>query len=150
VNDPGRWAGVRRTVFEILLVWAIAVTLLALMVMGGCRADGWSRVASTTEVGVGSRTERALDEADYVWVSVRPLAFLEPPTPVYDVPPPAAEYLKWRSPLTAQEQGEPQRRPWWWQLERVKGLLGWVGAGLAAFVLLVLGKLGWDKSREKG
>lgn len=150
--NPGRWASFWRGVWEFVLVWLLALVLIGLAVVAGCRADGWSRVAASTEVGVGSRAERALEEVDYVWLSVRPLAFMEPPQPVYTVPTPAEAHLSWQFPLASEEVVPAEKdptKPWWWRQDEIRSLLGWVGAGIAGFALLLLGKLGLDKRAKK-
>lgn len=71
------------------LVLAIAGALLA-VALGGCNGPGWARVASTLEVGAGTTDHRADDalgnpiyaDSTQVWVSIRPLAFIEPPKEV--------------------------------------------------------------------
>jgi ParB/RepB/Spo0J family partition protein len=72
---------------------ALVLTLagaLVLLALGGCNGPGWARVASTLEVGAGNTDHRADDalgnpiyaDSTQVWVTVRPLAFLEPPKEV--------------------------------------------------------------------
>lgn len=78
-----------RTKTALPLVLAVAGVLL-LIALGGCNGPAWARVASTLEVGAGTTDHRADDalgnpiyaDSTQVWVSVRPLAFIEPPQKV--------------------------------------------------------------------
>lgn len=88
-------AGRARSGLPLALALASA---LALLVLGGCNGPGWARVASTLEVGAGNTDHRADDslgnpiyaDSTQVWVTVRPLAFLEPPKEVIVVRQPGA------------------------------------------------------------
>jgi hypothetical protein len=71
---------------------AAGLALLALLALPGCQGPGGglARVASTLEVGAGHTDHHANDslgnplysDSSQLWVTVRPLAFLEPPTRV--------------------------------------------------------------------
>lgn len=80
-------AGRTRSALPLVLAAAAALFLLA---VSGCNGPGWQRVASTLEVGAGTTDHRADDalgnpiyaDSTQLWVTVHPLAFLEPPTQV--------------------------------------------------------------------
>jgi hypothetical protein len=140
-------------------VSARGLSLLLSVAALGCRADGLAYTLSTFEVGYGmgrgeldssrGATWGAEEEFRSVWVAFRPMAALEPPRPVYEVPTPPEEYLHFQLPVAKEPPEEtPSSRGWWYRLEEVRGLLTWVGAGMASFILLLLAKLGWDRRKK--
>ena len=80
-------AGRARSALPLVLALAGALVLLAL---AGCNGPAWQRVASSLEVGAGTTDHRADDalgnpiyaDSTQLWVTLRPLAFMEPPTQV--------------------------------------------------------------------
>jgi len=119
-------------------------TLPLLLLLAGCTTGGLARTVSTTELGysageVATHAGPVSDPLGFsdgytaIWVSIRPLAALEPPTAVYSVDEPEEEWLSFQLPVATEGSTEaPGKRAPWWYLALIPllgggGWGGWLG-----------------------